>query len=161
MVATVAVPQAVANVPPEYPHYLPPTYNRIHANDLHQHWQEWDRDKEWHKYDWYKNELKPGVAHERLELIQHEREEHRVKRERIREAQELRHQEQQEQRRLAIEHRRQVANQMEQRNNKPDNPKLKKEREKQERQKKAKERKQKKKKKSKKEKKENQEKKRE
>jgi len=148
-------------VPPEYPHYLPQTYNRIHAEALQQHWQEWDRAQEWQKHDWFKNELRPDVRHERMELIQNEREEHRVKRERIREAREQQHLEQQEQHRIAIEHKRQMEKQLAQHNNKPNNPKSKKELEKQERQKKEKERNQKKKKKPKKEKKENHEKKRE
>jgi len=132
MVASVAVPQVVANVSPEYPRYLPPTYNRIHANDLNQHWQEWDRTKEWDKHDWFRNELKPDVVQQRQALIQHEREEHRIKRERIRQALDR---QQQEQHRLEMEHKRQVAKQQQaQHTNKLDHPNSKKEKEKRVRQ---------------------------
>ncbi len=139
MVAAVAVPRAVANVPPEYPRYLPPTYNRIPAHDLQQHWQEWDRTKEWNNHDWFRNELKPDVVQQRQALIQHERDEHQKRRERISQAQ--------EQHRLEMEHKGQIARQQQaQHADKLDHPKSKKE--KQERQ--QKERKQKKKKKPKK-----------
>ena len=143
MVAAVAVPRVVANLPPEYPHYLPPTYNRIHANDLHQHWQEWDRTKEWDRYDWFRNELRPDVVQQRQTLIQREREEHRIKRERIRQALV---QQQQEQHRLEMEHKRKVAKQQRaQHTDKFDHPNAKREKEKQEGQQKEKKQKKKKK----------------
>ena len=143
MVAAVAVPRVVANLPPEYPHYLPPTYNRIHANDLHQHWQEWDRTKEWDRYDWFRNELRPDVVQQRQTLIRSEREEHRIKRERIRHALV---QQQQEQHRFEMEHKRQVAKQQHaQHTAKFDHPNAKREKEKQEGQQKEKKQKKKKK----------------
>jgi len=79
IVSPVVVPRVVVNVPPEYPRYLPPNYHRINPNDLNQHWQEWNRNHEWHKYDWFRNERKPQVREERNALIQQEREEHRVR----------------------------------------------------------------------------------
>jgi hypothetical protein len=130
MVDPVAVPRAVVNVPPEYPRYLPPTYKRIHYDDLHQHWQSWDRTNEWHKHDWFKNEMKPEVVQERQALIQQEREEHRIKRERIRQTKEQNMRQQQEQRRLKTEHKRQEAKQQAQRNQFTARPDMKKENEK-------------------------------
>ncbi|HYA86726.1 MAG TPA: hypothetical protein VEI57_06660 [Nitrospirota bacterium] len=102
MVTPTMVPREVANVPPEYPHYLPPDYYRIHYNDLHQHWQEWDHNHEWHNRDWYKTEMKPDVIAHRQALVNQEREQHRI-------AIERKHQEakqqlqQQEQQRIHIE----------------------------------------------------------
>ncbi|MFI4962890.1 MAG: hypothetical protein ACHP6H_03435, partial [Legionellales bacterium] len=106
MVAPTVVPRVVVNVPPEYPRYLPPTYYRIHYNDLHQHWQEWDRNHEWHNRDWYKAEMKPAVIGQRQALIIQEREQHRVKMERMH--QEAKQQfQQQEQHRIEMERDRQ------------------------------------------------------
>ena len=130
MVDPVVVPRVVVNVPPEYPRYLPPTYNRIHYNDLHQHWQAWDRTNEWHTHDWFKNEMKPEVVQERQALIQQEREEHRIKRERIHQAKEQNVRQQQEQHRLKTEQKRQEAKQQAQRNQLTSRPNMRKEKEK-------------------------------
>jgi hypothetical protein len=104
------VPRSVVNVPPEYPRYLPSTYTRIHSNDLHQHWQDWDRTKEWNKHDWFINEMKPEVIQERQALIRQEQAEHRIKRERKRQTREYVVQ-QREHHRLQMEHIRQEAKQ--------------------------------------------------
>jgi len=77
MVGLAVVPRVVVNVPPEYPRYLPTAYYKIHYNDLRQHWQEWDYNREWHNHDWFKAEMKPDVKAERQALINQERARHR------------------------------------------------------------------------------------
>ena len=67
------VPRVIVGVPPEYVHYLPPRYHRIHYRDLHSHWQEWDRSRHWHKYNWYRHELRHDVRQDRFRRIETER----------------------------------------------------------------------------------------
>jgi hypothetical protein len=76
-----AVPQAVMNVPPEYPRYLPHGYERIHYNDLQMKWHDWARNREWNRHEWFKNELRRDVAQERLAQIKRERDARQVNRE--------------------------------------------------------------------------------
>jgi hypothetical protein len=52
------VPRYVVDVPRDYYRRLPPGYHRIPYSDLHRHWREWDRDRHWHRYDWYKRGYK-------------------------------------------------------------------------------------------------------
>jgi hypothetical protein len=132
MVAPTIVPRVVVNVPPEYPRYLPSAYYRIHYADLHQHWQAWDHNHEWHNRDWFKAAMRPDVIAQRQALINQEREQHRVKIERQRQEakQQYQQQEQQErerqearqrslqqkQDRVRMEQKRQIAQQKARRN---------------------------------------------
>jgi hypothetical protein len=68
-----SVPQVIVRVPPEYPRFLPHDYHRIHYNDFHGHWQAWDRDRHWRRYDWYKHESRADIRQERLSHIKKER----------------------------------------------------------------------------------------
>jgi hypothetical protein len=61
-IQTSRVPRVIVNVPPDYFRHMPPGYHRIHYGDLHRNWRTWDKSRYWHRYDWYKRELK---AHER------------------------------------------------------------------------------------------------
>ena len=111
IVAPSAVPRVVLNVPPEYPHYLPPAYYRIHYNDFHQHWQAWYLNHEWLNRDWFKTERRPDVIAQRNALINQEREQHRVKRERLRQVEKQQQFNKQEQRRVNMGHERQELRQ--------------------------------------------------
>jgi hypothetical protein len=66
------VPPVITRVPPEYPHYLPRDYHRIHHNDFHGHWRTWDRDRHWHHQSWYKREARADVRRERIHRIEKE-----------------------------------------------------------------------------------------
>jgi hypothetical protein len=129
MVALTVVPRVVLNVPPESPRFLPPSYYRIHYDDLRQHWQEWDHNHEWHNHDWFKAEMRPDVRAERQALINQERERHsfemerrrQMARQQSREQEQLhakierehqgamRREQQQEQNRFKMEQKRQMA----------------------------------------------------
>ncbi len=67
------VPQVVIVIPPEYIHYVPYGYYRIHYNDLHRHWRTWDEQRHWHNYDWYKHEKREDVQRERYSHIENDR----------------------------------------------------------------------------------------
>ncbi len=111
IISPVVVPRVVVNVPPEYPRYLPPAYYRIHYGDFHQHWQAWDRDREWHKRDWFKAEMRPDVGMQRQALINQEREQHRAKVERQRQEAQQQLQQQERQRIKADRERREARQQ--------------------------------------------------
>ena len=64
------VPLAIVNVPPGYYHHLPPGYYRVHYNDLHTHWRDWDHQRHWHRYDWYNHEVRAHHDRRRLERDQ-------------------------------------------------------------------------------------------
>ena len=70
----VIVPRVVVDVPPEYVYVLPPRYHRIHYHDFHSHWREWDRSRHWHRYDWYRNELRDDIRRDRHRHIERDRE---------------------------------------------------------------------------------------
>jgi hypothetical protein len=65
LVAPAIVPRFVVGIPPAYPLYLPPAYHRIHYRDFHSHWRTWDRERYWHRYDWYRNERRADIRRER------------------------------------------------------------------------------------------------
>ena len=70
------VPRVIVDVPPEYVYYLPPRYHRIHYRDFHSHWRSWDRSRHWHRYDWYRRELRHDVRRDRYNRIRAERRSH-------------------------------------------------------------------------------------
>jgi len=72
-ISAAVVPRVIMNVPPEYVYSLPPNYYRIHYNDFYRHWLEWDRSHYWHRYDWYRNEMRADVVRERHRYIERER----------------------------------------------------------------------------------------
>ncbi len=61
-IVTSIVPRVIVDVPPDYFHYMPRGYHRIHYRDLHRNWRTWDNNRHWNRYDWYKHELR---EHER------------------------------------------------------------------------------------------------
>jgi hypothetical protein len=58
LIPAAAVPRVIMNVPPEYVYSLPPNYYRIPYNEFYRNWREWDRDRHWHRYDWYRHEVR-------------------------------------------------------------------------------------------------------
>jgi len=67
------VPQVIVVVPPEYIHYVPNGYYRIHYNDFYSNWQTWDHKRHWDSYDWYKYERRDDIRRERYNRIETER----------------------------------------------------------------------------------------
>jgi hypothetical protein len=65
---TSRVPRVILNVPLDYFRHLPPGYHRIHYGDLHRNWRTWDNNRYWHRYDWYKRELKAHEKRHRTDL---------------------------------------------------------------------------------------------
>lgn len=61
-IETHLVPRFIIDVPPNYYHYLPPRYLRIHFSDLDRNWYRWDKSRHWDRYDWYRREYR---EHER------------------------------------------------------------------------------------------------
>ncbi len=72
-IETSMVPQVIIVVPPEYIHYVPSGYHRIHYDDLHSNWQSWDERRHWDSYDWYQNERRDDTRRERHNYIQRDR----------------------------------------------------------------------------------------
>ena len=72
-IETSNVPQVIIVVPPEYTHYVPSGYHRIHYDDYHSNWQSWDERRHWDSYDWYQNERKDDTRRERHNYIQRDR----------------------------------------------------------------------------------------
>ena len=73
-----AIPPVIINVPPEYVYSLPPNYYHIHYNEFYRSWRDWDRNHSWHRYDWYKHEMRPDVVRERHHYVERERERWRL-----------------------------------------------------------------------------------
>jgi len=73
-VAGAAVPMVIVNVPPEFVYSIPPEYHHIHYDEFHRGWRDWDRDRHWHQYDWYKHEVREDIRRERLHRINEVRE---------------------------------------------------------------------------------------
>ncbi len=69
-IETSNVPQVIIVVPPEYIHYVPSGYNRIHYDDYHSNWQSWDQGRHWDSYDWYQHERRDDVRHQRYNSIE-------------------------------------------------------------------------------------------
>jgi hypothetical protein len=67
---TSLIPHAIVRIPPEYPHYMPPGYQRINYGNLHKDWRNWDNTRHWHSFEWYKNELRPETRKERLRGVE-------------------------------------------------------------------------------------------
>ncbi len=59
------VPPIILSVPLEYPLYLPRDYYRIHYDEYHSHWREWERDRHWHNQDWYRHEMRSDIRRDR------------------------------------------------------------------------------------------------
>ncbi|MGO9378798.1 MAG: hypothetical protein ACLP29_09640 [Dissulfurispiraceae bacterium] len=56
------VPPVIVGVWPEYALFLPLDYYRIHYGDYHSHWRDWEHDRHWNNYGWYKwLTWRPGV----------------------------------------------------------------------------------------------------
>ncbi|MCX5903237.1 MAG: hypothetical protein NTV89_07140 [Proteobacteria bacterium] len=72
------VPQVIVVVPPEYIHYVPSGYYRIHYNDLYSNWQTWDQGRYWDRYDWYTNERRDDIRRERYNRIDMDRQQRGV-----------------------------------------------------------------------------------
>jgi len=66
-----AVPQVILSVPPEYPLFLPPDYYRVHYADVFAHWREWQRERNWDRFEWYRRE--GSMRQERLRSIERSR----------------------------------------------------------------------------------------
>jgi len=67
------VPQVIVVVPPEYVHYVPYGYYRIHYDDFYSNWRTWDHKRHWDHYDWYNHERRDDVRRERYNRIETER----------------------------------------------------------------------------------------
>ena len=72
-IETSIVPQVIIVLPPEYIHYVPSGYNRIHYDDFHSNWQSWDQGRHWDSYDWYKHERRDDIRRERYNFIERDR----------------------------------------------------------------------------------------
>jgi len=72
------VPQVIMVVPPEYIHYVPSGYYRIHYNDLYSNWQTWDHKRHWDSYDWYTHERSDDIRRERYNRIDMDRQQRGV-----------------------------------------------------------------------------------
>ena len=72
-IETSNVPQVIVVVPPEYIHYVPSGYHRIHYNDFHSNWQSWDQRRHWDSYDWYQHERRDDTRRERHNHIERDR----------------------------------------------------------------------------------------
>ena len=72
-IETSIVPQVIVVLPPEYIHYVPSGYHRIHYDDLSSNWQSWDQGRHWDSYDWYKHERRDDVRRERYNFIERDR----------------------------------------------------------------------------------------
>ena len=77
-IETSNVPQVIIVVPPEYIHYVPSGYYRIHYDDFHSNWQTWDQGRHWDSYDWYQHESSDAIRHERYNSIESNRQQHGV-----------------------------------------------------------------------------------
>jgi len=67
------VPQVIFIIPPEYIHYVPSGYYRIHYNDFYSNWQTWDHKRHWDRYDWYQHERSDDIRRERYNRIDRDR----------------------------------------------------------------------------------------
>jgi hypothetical protein len=67
------VPQVIIVIPPEYVHYVPPGYYRIHYNDFYGNWRTWDHKRHWDHYDWYNHERRDDIRRERYNRIDRDR----------------------------------------------------------------------------------------
>jgi hypothetical protein len=72
------VPQVIFVIPPEYIHYVPSGYYRIHYNDFYSNWQTWDHKRHWDRYDWYKHERRDDIRRERYNRIDRDRQQRGV-----------------------------------------------------------------------------------
>ena len=72
------VPQAIMVVPPEYIHYVPSGYYRIHYNDFYSNWRTWDQGRHWDSYDWYQYERRDDIRRERYNRIDMDRQQRGV-----------------------------------------------------------------------------------
>jgi hypothetical protein len=68
------VPRYILDIPPEYPRLLPRHYHRVRYNEFNREWRNWERDRYWHRQEWYRKELRPETRRERLHHIERERE---------------------------------------------------------------------------------------
>jgi len=73
-IAVTAVPTVIVNVPPEYGYSIPPQYHRIHYDEFHRDWRDWDRSHHWNRYDWYRHEMREDIIKERHREIERTRE---------------------------------------------------------------------------------------
>jgi hypothetical protein len=69
-----AIPRVIIDVPPEYIYSLPPQYHRIHYNEFHRSWRDWDRNRAWHRQDWFRHEMRADIVRDRHRYIERERE---------------------------------------------------------------------------------------
>jgi len=72
------VPQVIFVIPPEYIHYVPSGYYRIHYNDFFGNWRTWDQRRHWDRYDWYKHERRDDIRRERYNRIDRDRQQRGV-----------------------------------------------------------------------------------
>ena len=72
-IETSNVPQVIIVVPPEYIHYVPSGYNRIHYDEYYSNWQSWDQGRHWDRYDWYQHESRDDIRRERYNYIERDR----------------------------------------------------------------------------------------
>ena len=72
------VPQVIFVIPPEYIHYVPSGYYRIHYNDFYGNWRTWDHKRHWDRYDWYKHERRDDIRRERYNRIDRDRQQRGV-----------------------------------------------------------------------------------
>ena len=72
-IETSIVPQVIIVLPPEYIHYVPSGYHRIHYDDFHSNWQSWDQGRHWDSYDWYQHERRDDTRRERYNRIESDR----------------------------------------------------------------------------------------
>ena len=72
------VPQVIFVLPPEYIHYVPSGYYRIHYNDFYSNWRTWDQRRHWDRYDWYKHERRDDIRRERYSRIERDRQQRGV-----------------------------------------------------------------------------------
>ena len=72
------VPQVIYILPPEYIHYVPSGYYRIHYNDFYGNWQTWDQRRHWDNYDWYQRERSDDIRRERYSRIERDRQQRGV-----------------------------------------------------------------------------------
>jgi hypothetical protein len=72
------IPQVIVVIPPEYVHYVPLGYYRIHYNDFYSNWRTWDHKRHWDHYDWYRHERRDDIRRERYSRIERDRQQRGV-----------------------------------------------------------------------------------